>query len=111
MNNDSQLDFFIKNMAQQHQPDLSGPGLIWWRAQIRKKMADKERIERPVVIMRAIALLVCLAVLVGFLALNWRQISSAINGGLVPWMMIGLVSVAGLAVMTSLLFRESSHRD
>jgi hypothetical protein len=52
MNNDSQFDFLVKTMAQEHQPELPSPGVIWWRAQIEKKLAEKERVERPMVMMR-----------------------------------------------------------
>ena len=39
--------------------------MIWWRAQILKKQAEKERIERPLTIMRMLAAVLCLAVVVG----------------------------------------------
>jgi hypothetical protein len=80
MNNDAQLDALIKQMAQDHQPELPGPGVIWWRAQIQKKLAEKERIERPMVIMRLAAALVCAVVLLGMLAANWRQFFSISEG-------------------------------
>ena len=53
MNNDFEFDSLIKKMAADHQPELPSPGVIWWRAQILKKQAEKERIERPLTIMRA----------------------------------------------------------
>jgi hypothetical protein len=65
MNSDFEFDSLIKKMAAQHQPELPSPGLIWWRAQILKKQAEKERIERPVTIMRALAAIICLVVVVG----------------------------------------------
>ena len=52
---DLQLNSLIQQMAQQHQPELPSPGVIWWRARIQKKFAEKERIERPLVIMRMLA--------------------------------------------------------
>jgi len=42
MNKDFQLDSLIKNMANKHRPELPSPGLIWWRAQIQKKLAEKQ---------------------------------------------------------------------
>ncbi|HSK42438.1 MAG TPA: hypothetical protein VLA83_00980, partial [Candidatus Binatia bacterium] len=65
MNNDFEFDSLIKKMAADHQPELPSPGVIWWRAQILKKQAEKERIEQHLTIMRALAALLCLAVVVG----------------------------------------------
>jgi hypothetical protein len=65
MNNDLEFDFLIKKMADDHQPELPSPGVIWWRAQILKKQAEKERIERPFTIMRLLAAVLCLVVVVG----------------------------------------------
>ena len=65
MNNDFEFDSLIKKMAIDHQPELPSPGVIWWRAQILKKQAEKERIERPLTIMRALAAVLCLVVVVG----------------------------------------------
>ena len=64
MNNDFEFDSLIKKMAADHKPELPSPGVIWWRAQILKKQAEKERIERPFTIMRALAAVLCLAVVV-----------------------------------------------
>src|SRR5258708_14983342 len=76
-NNDVQFDSLIKQMAQEHQPQLPDPGIIWWRAQILKKQTDKERIERPLVIMRLVAATVCVAVVLGFLMASWGQAQPA----------------------------------
>jgi uncharacterized membrane protein YcjF (UPF0283 family) len=65
MNNDFEFDSLIKKMAADHQPELPSPGVIWWRAQILKKQAEKERIEHPFTIMRALAIIVCVAIVVG----------------------------------------------
>ncbi len=61
---DLQLNSMIHQMATQHQPQLPSPGVIWWRARIQKKFAEKERIERPLVIMRMLAGTVGLMVVV-----------------------------------------------
>jgi hypothetical protein len=65
MNNDFEFDSLIKKMAADHQPELPSPGVIWWRAQILKKQAEKERIERPFTIMRALVLVLCVALVAG----------------------------------------------
>lgn len=74
---DLQINAMIQQMAQQHQPELPSPGVIWWRAQIQKKFAEKERIERPLLVMRMLATIVCLALvaaLIGASWVNWKQI-------------------------------------
>lgn len=76
MNNDFELDSLIKKMAADHKPELPSPGVIWWRAQILKKQAEKERIERPLTIMRALAALLCFAVVVGL----WMSQADGTNG-------------------------------
>lgn len=65
MNDNFEFDSLIKKMAADHQPELPSPGVIWWRAQILKKQAEKQRIERPFTIMRLLAAVVCLAIVAG----------------------------------------------
>ena len=65
MNNDLEFDSLIRKMAAEHQPELPSPDAIWWRAQILRKQAEKQRIERPVTIMRIAAAVLFLVVLVG----------------------------------------------
>lgn len=96
MNNDAQLDSLIKQMAQDHQPELPSPGVVWWRAQIQKKLAEKERIERPMAIMRLVAALACGVVVIGILAANWRQVFS-MSEGRAP--LLTLLAIAGAAVL------------
>ncbi len=64
--NDHQLDAILKGMAEQGEPRLPSAGQIWFRALILRKMRRRERIERPLVVMRATAVAICL---VGALAL------------------------------------------
>ncbi len=66
MNNDFEFDSLIKKMAADHQPELPSPGVIWWRAQILKKQVEKERIERPLTIMRLLTVVACLAIVAVF---------------------------------------------
>jgi hypothetical protein len=65
MNNDLEFDSLIKKMAGDHQPELPSPGVIWWRAQILKKQAEKERIEHPYTIMRFLSMVLCLLFVIG----------------------------------------------
>src|SRR5882762_7696432 len=101
MNSNTQLDFLIKKMAQDHRPELPSPDLIWWRAQILKKQAQQERIERPMVIMRMLAATVCLAVFLGLAGKIWKPV--------VPLFM-PLATVAGIFCLVSVVFFFRSPR-
>jgi hypothetical protein len=98
MNNDFEFDSLIKKMAADHQPELPSPGVIWWRAQILKKQAEKERIERPFTIMRALAAVLCVVVALGLWISHADVLSGILNraGGfpflsyLVAAMVIGI---------------------
>ncbi len=95
MNNDFEFDSLIKKMAIDHQPELPSPGVIWWRAQILKKQAEKERIERPFTIMRALAAVLCLVVVAGLWtsqAEGIRAIFSRAEGfPFAPLLVVGMV--------------------
>jgi hypothetical protein len=66
-------------MAAEHQPELPSPGVIWWRAQILKKQAEKERIERPFTIMRALAAVLCVIIAVGLWISHADVLSGILN--------------------------------
>ena len=105
MNNEPQLDSLLKQMAEGHRPELPSPDLIWWRAQIVKKQEQKRRIERPIMLMRQVAMVACLVVCLALLAANWQTIA---NTG---WMLLPL-GIAGLALcaISALLVRSPSSR-
>jgi len=73
MNDELQLDSLIKKMATDHTPELPSPGLIWWRAQILKKQEETQRIERPMMIMKWLAAVVCAVVFLVATASSWQQ--------------------------------------
>jgi len=108
MNNDFEFDSLIKKMAADHQPELPSPGVIWWRAQILKKQAEKERIERPVTIMRMAAVFFLL-LLVGL----WISKAASMRDALarlsafpfVPLLFAG--AVMGLVVMVLMWWTTS----
>jgi hypothetical protein len=110
-NTDSRFDLLIKNMAQDHQPQLPSPGVIWWRAQIQKKLAEKERVERPMMIMRVIVLAFSVAFVAGVLLMNWREIGAMTGGQPGPFFVLGIVAAAALVFAGSLLFRESMGKS
>jgi hypothetical protein len=101
--NNVQFDSLMKQMAQDHQPQLPDPGIIWWRAQILKKQADKERIERPLVFMRLAAATICVVVIMGFLIASWGQGQPA-NGAHVSFLTpLLVISALGCALLLGLL--------
>jgi len=77
--NDSELDAILKQMATGHWPQLPSPGLIWFRAQIVRKARQRQRIERPLVVMRCLAWLTCAVILLVFVAGNWRQVQDVMD--------------------------------
>jgi len=100
MNNEFEFDSLLKRMAESHQPELPSPGLIWWRAQILKKQQEKRRIERPLMIMRAMAGGACVVAFLVFLAGSWRQLELP-WGGASLW---GPLAVTVLAALLGLAF-------
>ena len=93
---------FRSKMAAGHQAELPSPDVIWWRAQILKKQAEKQRIERPVAIMRIAAAALFLLVVVWLLTNEAGSMRDAwgLLGALpfVPLLLaaavIGLVAIA-----------------
>ena len=109
MNNDFEFDALIKKMAAEHQPELPSPGLIWWRAQIVRKQAEKERVERPVTIMRMIAVAVCLLVALGLCVRQGSAVWSALGNSALLSALPLLLGGAGLAgVLLALMWRTAS---
>ena|SRR5215467_7958806 len=109
MNNDLEFDSLIKKMAADHQPELPSPDVIWWRAQILKKQAEKERIERPVTIMRIAAAAFFLLVLVGLLFNEAGSMRDALGGlGVFPFVPLLLAgTVIGVVVMALMWWTKS----
>jgi hypothetical protein len=52
---------------------LDSPGLLWWRAQLRRRNEAVERIGRPVTGAQVFALAVNLVVAVGLIVAEWRN--------------------------------------
>lgn len=99
MKDDRALDQLLKKMAADHRPQLPSPGLIWWRAQLQRKQKEKQRIERPLVIMQQIAVVVCGAVFVALLVDNLGRFQTMIRN--TSWFFVPLVALtATVAVVT-----------
>lgn len=105
-NFDQELNGWMKSMAQGHHPELPSPGLIWWHAQIQRKLAAKERIERPMRIMRAVSLVIAFVVVVAVLAANWQQLGEAKS-----LMALGILALVSLAVAASMIVREVAPKS
>jgi hypothetical protein len=108
MNNDAELDLLIKQMAADHQPELPGPGLIWWRAQLLRKQAEQERIERPATIMRMISVATCaLVVLALWVSQGGTLWSVLTRPGLLVFLPFLLGGLALAAIVMALLWRTA----
>ena len=105
MNNQFELDALLKQMAEDHRPKLPSSGLIWWRAQILKKRKEKERIERPLIIMRGVAAATCVAALLVLLISNWGQLQGATGSATRLLAPLLIVAVAASLVSTFLMLR------
>ena len=103
------LDSLLKQMADDHRAALPSPGLIWWRAQILRKQREKERIERPMIIMQRLAAVVCAAVSLVLLAGNWGLLHTAV-ADTDHWLLaVGILAVVASAVsMVALLWSPAS---
>jgi len=110
MNDHSRLDTLLKQVAEDHQAELPSPGLIWWRAQILRKQQEKDRIERPLIIMRWVAAAVCAAAALVVLARNWSVIRTA-TAGSYPWLLaLVIVTVAVSAVSIVVATRSPASK-
>jgi hypothetical protein len=83
-------------------PHLEAPGVLWWRAQLRRRNAAMERIDKPILGAQLFALAVILAV--GATALAWQ-----IRQGhqLTAW----LKGLSGALHFESLLPASFAHSD
>jgi hypothetical protein len=100
MVNDNQLDSLLKEMAadaaKSSAPQLPSAQQIWFRAEIQRKLRRRERIERPLVVMRGIAVAICLAAALLFAG----ELRPATGGSSVlSWLaiVVGFSAVAAIA--------------
>ena len=100
---------------------LQASGVIWWRAQLRRRQAAMEAIARPVRGAQWFAWLVGLAVLVGFVVVELRQggvakVEASLGGagflsGDVSLMVAGLVVLALLGGVAAWLAMDPMDRE
>ncbi len=109
MKNEINLDTLLKEMVANHQPQLPSASLIWWRAQIARKLREKERIERPLGVMRVTAAIACAVILTMFSAHSWGQLRASVLDN--RWLLLPLFLLTGsLVVQLLVLSRAKSAR-
>ena len=108
MNNDSQLDSLLKQMAEDHRPQLPTPELIWWRAHILRKQQEQARVERPIKIMRMAAVVVCFVALAAMVIANPESFRALFAEG--GWLLAGLgVVLVAASVISASVLRSSTR--
>jgi predicted anti-sigma-YlaC factor YlaD len=95
------------------QAQLPPPGLVWWRAQLRRRNAALARVQRPILGAQILALLVTLGIGVGLVLVELRS-GAASQTSLSSWLgslskssathVEGLLSTASSMVSENLLF-------
>jgi hypothetical protein len=110
MSEDSRLDSLLKQMAENHQPELPSPGLIWWRAHILRKQQEKDRIERPMIIMRWLAAAVCAAAAI-MVAGKWGVFRAAPPVTYPRLLPLVILTIAISAVSIVVSFRSLASRN
>jgi hypothetical protein len=95
---------------------LEAPGLLMWRAQMRRRHAALERVARPMQQAYLFAFGILLAVLVGTGVFAWRQgvewtAGSFVQawqgaGTLVVWGMVGAIALVGAVAVYVVMERE-----
>lgn len=56
-----------------HQPSSGSPSLLWWRAQLRRRNAASEQINRPITIAQTFAFIVTVLVAIAFVATQYQH--------------------------------------
>lgn len=103
MKTDDLLQRSLKKMAEEHRPQLPSPGLLWWRAQLVRKQEDKERIERPMRVMRQVATILVGALFVALVAENSAQLKNVMRSNgwfLMPALVLTMAAALFLAVLS-----------
>ena len=83
-------------------PHLEPPGVLWWRAQLRRRNAALEQIDKPILGAQLFAFVVALAV--GVMALAWQVRQ---GHGVASW----LKDLAGVLHFESLLPTSFAHSE
>jgi hypothetical protein len=93
--NDRDFEGWMRRLAERSAAEDSGAvgtdsGAIWWRAQLRDRMAARSRVTRPLRIAERLA---CAACLVGAAAMGAHMTAA----GVAPFIAVMLVATGGAA--------------
>ena len=93
--NDRDFEGWMRRLADQGAAEDPGavgmdPGAIWWRAQLRRRMAARSRATKP---LRVAERLACAACLLGAAAMGAHMTAA----GVVPFIAVMLVAAGGAA--------------
>jgi hypothetical protein len=73
--NDAQFALFMKQIAgTEADGSLPDAEAIWWRAQLRQRLALEERVTRPLRFAEQLACMVCLASAVVLSVVTWGKL-------------------------------------
>jgi hypothetical protein len=97
MKNEINLDSLLKEMVAHYQPQLPCASSIWWRAQIARKLREKERIERPLQVMRVTTTIACAVILATLSAHRWGQLQAVVLDN--KWVLLPLFLLTGSLVI------------
>ena len=100
MKDEINLNLVLKEMVANYQPQLPSASLIWWRAQIARKLRGKERVERPLQVMRVAGAIVCAVILATLSAQSWGQLQALVLEN--KWLLLPLFLVTGCLVVALL---------
>ena len=99
------FDASIRELAAGSQTGaLPAPALIWWKAEMRRRLELQRKATRPIRIVEAAGAVVLLAAVLWFLAGAWPRVSPAVRelGLSFLWYWLGLATAATLAAVVSL---------
>lgn len=106
-NDNDLLTFQMKKLAEEHDPQLPAARAIWWRAQIVAKQQRKERVERPLLAMQAVAAVFCVAMFFAYSFQERLQFNFAVqlfNDPTVTYMAVPALAFAGMAAVLKYFF-------
>ena len=95
--NDRDFEGWMRRLAAQNAVEAPGvtvpdSGAIWWRAQLRDRMAAESRVTKP---LRVAERLACAACLVGAAAMGAHMTAA----GVAPFVAVMLVATGGAAAL------------
>lgn len=78
-------------------PQLSSPGLLWWRAQIRRRNVAIERVTRTIAVAEAVALVLVVVAAIGLIGWQHQHLAGWLSGVWGP--LANVAQVPGLLML------------